>query len=414
MGEYFKIVNPARRQYLDPPGSINNKWSGVFQWDDLPVLELLLREVPPTDRVHPLIGAWAGAPVYATGDYAECLPEPWNTEQEVVELRRHGSNRLNLYEMAQYRYEPITFGALQMLYQVDPARFCEHCSIYTPRVSDLEELHRAATMFHAPLAQAALADILVQVGVARPYDEHQSPQRRYQHGHAWHIGLVELPAPLHPSALGVYELPTTYAASFLAALCPPARRVARTDPCCQMARLRRWREPPINAPLRNPFCLIVNQTRRCYVDTRVFGAHLVRHNIHGSTLGSYVRDAGPRPAWETGRWCGDRLSTLEVSDTPDAPLSARAAEVLATHTDVTWMFYRDVFWDLLDPGLGQFRELLLASPDVVRELGRTYLQCPDPTLATDIYESVQRALFETPEDDVIATGEWLEQYGVVG
>ncbi len=114
------------------------------------MLELLLREVPPTDRVHPLIGAWAGDPVYVSGDYARCLPEPWNTEQEVAELQRHEPDRLNLYRMAQYRYEPITFGALQMFYQVDPARFCEHCSVYTPRVGDLDELHRAATVPRFP------------------------------------------------------------------------------------------------------------------------------------------------------------------------------------------------------------------------------------------------------------------------
>jgi hypothetical protein len=417
MGEYFKIVNPARRQYLETPGGINNKWSGVFRWDDLPVLELLLREVPPTNRKHPLIGAWAGDPVYVTGDYAKGLPKPWDTEQEVAELRRHQPDRSNpnLYAMACYRYEPITFGALQMLYQSDPTRFCARCSVPAPRVTDLQELHRAATLFHAPLAQAALADILVQVGVARPYDEHQSPRQRYQHRHDWHAGIADLPAPFDLSALSAayHHLPDDYAASFLAVLCPPALRVTRADPCCHIVERRRWRELPPNVPLRNPFCLIVNQSRRCYVDTRVFGAYLVRQNAHGITLGHYLRDAGPRPGWTTGHWCGDRLSTLEVTNTADAPLSARAAEVLATYSDVSWTFYRDAFRDLMDPSNTPFRMLLLLIPALVRDLGHTYLQCPDPDLAVEIYESVRRALYETPEGDVSETGDWLEQYGVL-
>ena len=115
----------------------------------------------------------------------------------------------------------------------------------------------------------------------------------------------------------------------------------------------------------------------------------------------------------SGHWLRDRLSTLEVAGTADAPLSARAAEVLATYTDVTWTFYHDAFRDLVDSRIAQLRTLLLTIPDMVHELGRTYLQCPDPALATEIYESVQRALFATPEGDVIATGDWLEQYGVL-
>jgi hypothetical protein len=370
LGEYFLIVNPAKKQYIDPPGT---KWSTVFRNDDIFALALLLREVPAAERRHPLMGAWAGDPIYVAGDYTQHIPEPWNTAPENEEYG-------NLYFIAAFLYESITFQAFQMLYMLEPERFREDCPVYNPYEMDLVSLYYSATRFGSPVARQAILTILEYVGDTEP-----------------HI-------PSDPSAfVSAYERsPEKYRTGYQVALCPPEVRL----------------QPAATQP-RNPHCLIVNQTRQCYVDTRLFGPHLFHHCIHGFGLRERLRDGYRSGLCKSGHWSGDKMSTLSVPLSPDAPLSPRAAEVLTGYTDITWDFYMDFIQEIGDESV-----TLVANPDIVRELGRAHLRCPDKALAADIHSLVEWALSisreyfaegdggngDDEEDDEFDN--WLDLYGV--
>lgn len=364
MGEYFRIVNPAKQQYIAPSAA---KWCSVFRSDDIFALALLLREVPAAERSHPLLGSWAGDAIYVAGDYTRFIPAPWNADPENAAFE-------NLYFIACHRYEPITFQALQMLYTLEPERFHEDCVGCRATGTDLELLHASATRFRSPIAREALLTILASAGFAEP----------------------DIPPKL-PYFIPWEALPPQYMAGYRAALGPPTLRL-----------------PPAPPSSHNSWCLIANHTQKCYVDTRAFGSHLIRYRVHGFGLRDRLRD-GNRSGLskgKSGRWSGDALSSVEVPFSPDAPHSPRATEILTSYTDDTWQFYQEFLdgflWDLAT---------LVANPDIVRDMARAYLLCPDEIVAATLDERVRAALVDyTGDKDKVYPGtefaNWLELYGV--
>lgn len=117
MGQYYKIVNPAKRQYLNPhkfgcglklmefsnsnhgPQSAlmillahaNGRGGGDLNTDNL------------TDDEKALIGSWAGDPVIVAGDYDDAwlfVPEEFKGKTYTVkeELYRHSNGTVNVYD----------------------------------------------------------------------------------------------------------------------------------------------------------------------------------------------------------------------------------------------------------------------------------------------------------------------------
>jgi len=71
MGACFLIVNPTRRQYLDPwRFSEDDKFAGVLAGKHcLSALKLLIKDdVPDHSRRHSICGAWVGDPVILASD----------------------------------------------------------------------------------------------------------------------------------------------------------------------------------------------------------------------------------------------------------------------------------------------------------------------------------------------------------
>ena len=110
MGQYFLIVNPAKRQFLDPSSfGMNPKRSGMMQGLPGFAVGLLvsddLKEGGPTG----LLGSWVGDPVIAAGDdLGRPDPAGISTSSELQPDR-------NLNGLAREEFEDITPQAIAML-----------------------------------------------------------------------------------------------------------------------------------------------------------------------------------------------------------------------------------------------------------------------------------------------------------
>jgi hypothetical protein len=118
MGQYFKIVNPAKRQYIDA-GKFNEnvKSSGILRGNHAVALALLVCNL---DQVRdgrgnlrhdfgPLAGSWCGDPIYVVGDE--------QTEPDVFGIKTSSIEKpdRNLYWMAKEEFEDISYKAIAML-----------------------------------------------------------------------------------------------------------------------------------------------------------------------------------------------------------------------------------------------------------------------------------------------------------
>jgi hypothetical protein len=105
MGEYFITVNQLQCQCVSHWRlPYNDKFSGLLGGIQGPSLGLLLADTAPSQRIHPLIGTWAGHPVVVAGD-----------EQAQPNLYHMGLTMLE-----DGTFEDLTFPALAMLCTYQP------------------------------------------------------------------------------------------------------------------------------------------------------------------------------------------------------------------------------------------------------------------------------------------------------
>jgi hypothetical protein len=114
MGEYFLIVNPAKRQYIDAADFDEGiKSSGVLRGHHGRAISLLVcnfdqvfhRSIPQTLS---MLGSWWGDPVIAAGDYAPPDTHGIKTSTEAEPER-------NLHFLAESEYENISYAAMALL-----------------------------------------------------------------------------------------------------------------------------------------------------------------------------------------------------------------------------------------------------------------------------------------------------------
>lgn len=106
MGEYFLVVNPVKKQYLNARRFGENvKRSGILNGKHAMALGLLLCD---SKGEHPLFGSWVGDPVMVAGDYSNPNPAGIQTSTEETPTR-------NLNDVAREEYEDISRDAIIML-----------------------------------------------------------------------------------------------------------------------------------------------------------------------------------------------------------------------------------------------------------------------------------------------------------
>jgi hypothetical protein len=114
MGQYFKIVNPVKRQYIDIGdfAGENEKASGVMQgYHAVAVAVLVCKLDEVRHNFGPLAGSWYGDPVITAGDdYGE-------PDQYGIKTSTEQNPQRNLNLMATEEFEDITYQALAMLCQ---------------------------------------------------------------------------------------------------------------------------------------------------------------------------------------------------------------------------------------------------------------------------------------------------------
>jgi hypothetical protein len=113
MGQYFKIVNPAKRQYIDAIRfSENIKASGYMRgYHAVAVALLVCQALEVPHRYGSLAGSWFGDPVIAAGDdYGQPDQYGFTTSTETDPER-------NLNQMAREEFEDISYQAVAMLCQ---------------------------------------------------------------------------------------------------------------------------------------------------------------------------------------------------------------------------------------------------------------------------------------------------------
>jgi hypothetical protein len=110
MGQYFIVVNPVKREYVDPSDfGVNNKVSGLMQGLPALAVGLLICDGLPDPGPTGLIGSWVGDPVIAAGDdYGR--PNAGGVQTATAE-----NPERNLYQAAKAEYANITLRAIAML-----------------------------------------------------------------------------------------------------------------------------------------------------------------------------------------------------------------------------------------------------------------------------------------------------------
>jgi hypothetical protein len=118
MGQYFKIVNPAKRQCIDASKFNENiKSSGILRGNHAAAVALLVCNL---DQVRdsrgnlrhdfgPLAGSWCGDPIYVVGD-EQTEPDVFGINTSTIE-----NPDRNLYWMAEEEFEDISYKAIAML-----------------------------------------------------------------------------------------------------------------------------------------------------------------------------------------------------------------------------------------------------------------------------------------------------------
>jgi hypothetical protein len=153
MGQYFHIVNPAKRQYISASTSAeNNKDSGVMLGYHAIAVALLVCNLDqvsyergePRHSYGPLAGSWFGDRVYLAGDdHGE--PDEFGIKTSSVE-----NPGRNLYWIAEEEFDDISYRAIAML--------CEGQRTYAEELAT-----KAAKPSHSKLLMH-LGNVVFQVG----------------------------------------------------------------------------------------------------------------------------------------------------------------------------------------------------------------------------------------------------------
>ena len=130
MGQYYKIVNIDKKQFLHPHtfgDGLKLLEFGCSAPGTMTALAVLLadgnnRGGGDLRSDHPLIGSWAGDRIVVAGDYADPNPSQYSYE-DVEKLREFNlvdlDNFANLYRVASHLYEDISKKVIEVL-KCDP------------------------------------------------------------------------------------------------------------------------------------------------------------------------------------------------------------------------------------------------------------------------------------------------------
>ena len=122
MGQYYKIVNPAKRQYLNPSQFGDMLKLGAFgnsQYGTMFALSVLLASGNgegggDLNSKSPLIGSWAGDPIYVLGDYSDETVEI----EGVANLK--GDTLNTMLHKKKYKFKDISQKIIAVIAQADP------------------------------------------------------------------------------------------------------------------------------------------------------------------------------------------------------------------------------------------------------------------------------------------------------
>jgi hypothetical protein len=107
MGQFFRIVNAKKRQYVDPEKfGENQKYSTLLQGKHGLAVAYLISSGLVSD--NSLIGSWAGDPIVAAGEYAD-------PDLHGIKTASRSDRRRNLYQLAEQKFEDISHKAIAML-----------------------------------------------------------------------------------------------------------------------------------------------------------------------------------------------------------------------------------------------------------------------------------------------------------
>ena len=110
MGQYFLIVNPAKRQYVDPGGfGMNQKRSGLMQGLPGLAIGLLVSDDFTEGGPTGLLGSWVSDPVVAAGD------DNGRVNPAGLQTSSTSEPERNLNRLAHAEYENITPRVIAML-----------------------------------------------------------------------------------------------------------------------------------------------------------------------------------------------------------------------------------------------------------------------------------------------------------
>ncbi len=130
MGQYYKIVNIDKKQFLHPHtfgDGLKLLEFGCNSMGVLTGLTILLadgnnRGGGDLRSDHPLIGSWVGDRVIVAGDYADpnlAQYTPEEVEELKTDLPEQADDSINLYRIATYLYEDISKKVIEVL-KCDP------------------------------------------------------------------------------------------------------------------------------------------------------------------------------------------------------------------------------------------------------------------------------------------------------
>lgn len=123
MGQYYKIVNPVKRQYLNPSNfgdSLKLQGFGNAGYGTMFALSILLasgngRGGGDINSSSPLIGSWAGDPIYVVGDYSDVVVDIPGVENP------KGHNLYNMLYVKKFKFKDISDKLIKVIAQANPS-----------------------------------------------------------------------------------------------------------------------------------------------------------------------------------------------------------------------------------------------------------------------------------------------------
>ena len=121
MGQYFKIVNPAKRQYIDADRFHENiKASGVLFGHHATAVAFLVCNMDqvrvgrgqPVYSGTELAGSWCGDPIYIVGD------DQGEADEFGIKTATDSNPARNLNQMAKEEFEDVSYKAIALICNV--------------------------------------------------------------------------------------------------------------------------------------------------------------------------------------------------------------------------------------------------------------------------------------------------------